>query len=256
MADYTIYDTHCHLQDEDFDDDREQIIKDLRINKVAKVMLPSSNLDDSYKAVKLAEENEELFCAVGIHPEDCESFDDSSIDKLLDLSKSKKCLAIGEIGLDYHYDGYDEDLQKKIFKLQLGLAEREDLPVIIHSRDALEDTYEILLDFPKVRGVMHSYSGTVEMAQAFIDLAFFLSFNGIVTFKNAKNLKEVCKKVDINKILLETDAPYLAPHPNRGKRNEPKYVNLVLEEVASLKDMPVAEVAEVVNRNADKVFGW
>lgn len=256
MDDYTIYDTHCHLQDDQFDEDRKEIIDSLASNHIAKLILPASNIEDSKKVVELSEQNERLFCAVGIHPEDCDSFDEKSIDLLSSLADDKKCLAIGEIGLDYHYDGYDKDLQKKVLEDQLKLAEIKNLPVIIHTRDAIEDTYDILKKFPKVRGIMHSYSGSYEMAELFIGLGYMISFSGIVTFKNAKDMKEVCKRVDINKILIETDSPYLAPHPNRGKRNEPKYVNLVLEEVSRLKDMTIRDVARKTSKNADRVFGW
>ena len=240
MGDYVIYDTHCHLTDEKFDFDRDKIIENLKSNSVIKAMLPSDNVENSIKAIELSEKYDFLYNAVGIHPEEDNRFTDEDILKIEELADNPKCKAIGEIGLDYHYE-HDKQKQKYLFEKQMQIAERKNLPVIIHTRDAIQDTYDILKKYPNVRGIMHSYSGSYEM---------------VVTFKNARNVKETCEKLPIDKILVETDSPYLTPHPYRGKRNEPKYVNLVLQEVSLLKKMSEKEAAQIICKNADDIFGW
>ena len=255
MGDYVIYDTHCHLTDEKFDFDRDKIIENLQSNSVVKAMLPSDNVENSIKAIDLSGKYDFLYNAVGIHPEENSRFTDEDISRIEELADNTKCKAIGEIGLDYHYE-HDKQKQKYLFEKQMQIAERKNLPVIIHTRDAIQDTYDILKKYPNVRGIMHSYSGSYEMAMKFIDLGYYISFSGVVTFKNARNVKETCEKLPIDKILVETDSPYLTPHPYRGKRNEPKYVNLVLQEVSLLKKMSEKEAAQIICNNADDIFGW
>lgn len=255
MGDYVIYDTHCHLTDEKFDFDRDKIIEDLKSNSVVKAMLPSDNVENSVKAIELSEKYDFLYNAVGIHPEEDSRFTDEDILKIEELADNPKCKAIGEIGLDYHYE-YDKQKQKYLFEKQMEIAERKKLPVIIHTRDAIQDTYDILAKYHDVRGIMHSYSGSYEMAQKFIELGYYISFSGVVTFKNARNVQEICAKLPMDKILVETDSPYLTPHPYRGKRNEPKYVNLVLQKVSLLHNMTEKQAAQIICKNADDIFGW
>ncbi len=253
--DYKIYDTHCHLTDEKFDFDRKKLIESLHENNVEKAMIPSDTVENSIKAIELSHEYEFLYNAVGIHPEEDKNFTDEDIATISKLCDDYKCKAIGEIGLDYHYE-HDKERQKYLFESQMQIADEKKLPVIIHTRDAIQDTFDILKKYPNVRGIMHSYSGSYEMAKLFMNLGYYISFSGVVTFKNAKNVKEVCAKIPIEKMLVETDSPYLTPHPYRGKRNEPKYVNLVLQEVAFLKNLTEKQASEIICRNADDIFGW
>lgn len=251
-----IFDTHAHLNDEAFDQDREELIRNLQNDGIELVMIPGADPKSSKEAVELAEKYENLYAAVGTHPHDAETFTDEDFEMYRDLCKKEKVLAVGEIGLDYYYDNSPRDIQKEVFIKQLELAEEEKLPVIIHSRDAIEDTYDILKAFEgRVKGIIHCYSSSYEMAEKFIALGYYISLGGPVTFKNAKTPKIVAEKVDINWLLIETDSPYLAPHPMRGKRNEPKYTRYVAEQIAILKGMEMNDLIKITKENAKRCFG-
>ncbi|QIB27787.1 TatD family hydrolase [Caloranaerobacter azorensis] len=251
-----LIDSHAHLDDKRFDKDRDKIIKNLKDNDVSIVINPGADLASSIKAVALAEEYENIYAAVGIHPHDAKTMDEDTIEVLKSLLKKDKVIAVGEIGLDYHYDFSPRDVQKKWFREQIKLAKEFNLPIIVHDREAHKDVYDILREEQDgtLRGVLHCFSGSVEMAKEYIKMGFYISFAGPITFKNAKTSKEVAKAIDINRILIETDSPYLTPHPHRGKRNEPLYVRYVAAMIAELKGMTIEEVARITAENTKKLF--
>ncbi|KGG80877.1 hydrolase TatD [Caloranaerobacter azorensis H53214] len=251
-----LIDSHAHLDDKRFDKDRDKIIKNLKDNDVSIVINPGVDLASSIKAVALAEEYENIYAAVGIHPHDAKTMDEDTIEVLKSLLKKDKVIAVGEIGLDYHYDFSPRDVQKKWFREQIKLAKEFNLPIIVHDREAHKDVYDILKEEQDgtLRGVLHCFSGSVEMAKEYIKMGFYISFAGPITFKNAKTPREVAKAIDINRILIETDSPYLTPHPHRGKRNEPLYVRYVAAMIAELKGMTTEEVARITAENTKKLF--
>lgn len=252
-----LIDSHAHLDDSRFDKDREQLIKDLGNNNIELIINPGSDVATSVKAVSLAQKHENIYAAIGVHPHEVEDMEDETIELLRSLSKKEKVVAIGEIGLDYYYDNSPRELQKKWFREQIKLAKELDLPIIIHDRDAHQDTYDIIKELKddSLRGVLHCYSGGVELAREFIKLGFYISFAGPITFKNAKVSKLVAKEIPLEKMLIETDSPYLTPHPHRGKRNEPLYVRFVAGEIAQLKGISFDEVMNITNKNARELFG-
>lgn len=251
-----LIDSHAHLDDKRFDRDREKVIEDLKSNGVEIVIDPGCDILTSVKAVSLAKKYDCIYAAVGIHPHEAEDMDDETIDVLRNLSENKKVVAIGEIGLDYYYDNSPRDLQKKWFEKQVELAKEVDLPIIVHDRDAHQDTFDIIKKHSgdNLRGVIHCYSGGIELAKEFVKLGFYISFAGPITFKNAKVSKQVVKELPMDKILIETDSPYLTPHPHRGKRNEPLYVSFVAREIAELKDMDYDDVVEQASKNTRELF--
>lgn len=245
-----LFDSHAHLDDEAFDYDREKVIENLKENNIGWVLNPGADMPSSRRAVKLASEYENIYAAIGVHPHDAENFKEEDILELKELAKNKKVVAIGEIGLDYYYDNSPRDIQRKVFKRQMDLAYELNLPVAIHSRDATGETFEILSEYKgKVKGIIHCYTGAIEMAKRYIDLGYYISIAGPVTFKNARVVKEMAEEVPISRLLIETDSPYMAPTPFRGKRNEPKYVRYVAEEIAKLKDMDVDELIAITRQN-------
>ncbi|MDO5755015.1 MAG: TatD family hydrolase [Tissierellia bacterium] len=251
-----LVDSHCHLVDERFDFDKEDIIDNFEKDQILFVVNPGDTLQSSKDAVELASRFEKVYAAVGIHPHEAKDYDDDMEKELCKLIEEQdKIVAIGEIGLDYYYDHSPRDIQKQVFRRQLDLAVKYDLPVIIHSRDAIQDTYDILAEYSdRIVAVMHSYSGSYEMAKRFMDLGFYISISGTVTFKNARVVKEVAKQLPLDRLLIETDSPYLTPEPYRGKRNEPKYVRYVAEKISELKDIANSKVVEATKNNAKRFF--
>lgn len=251
-----LIDSHAHLDDRRFDRDRDRLIESLKENGIDLVINPGADLQTSIKAVALAEKYENIYAAVGVHPHSAKEMDDSTVNVLKSFTNREKVIAIGEIGLDYYYDNSPRDIQRKRFIEQLNLAKEVDLPVIIHSRSAAGETFEILKEAQdgKLEGVLHCYSGSVEMAREYIKLGFYISIAGPVTFKNARVLKEVAKEVPLDKLLIETDAPYLTPEPYRGKRNEPIYVRYVAGTIAEIKGITFEEVAKATSENTKKLF--
>lgn len=251
-----LYDSHAHLDDERFDQDREEIIKSLKANGISLVINPGADMKSSRKALELADLYPNIYAAVGIHPQEASEYDSEDLEIIRKWSENPKVVAIGEIGLDYYYGKNNKEEQIKLFREQIKLASEMSLPVIIHMRDATEDTYNILKEFEgKVRGVMHCYSGSLEMSKLFMELGYYISLAGVVTFKNAKTAKEVAKNIPLERLLIETDSPYLTPEPNRGKRNEPKYVKHVADKICELRGISLVEFSEITRRNTEELFG-
>lgn len=251
-----LIDSHAHLDDQKFDRDRDIIIKNLKNNGIELVINIGADLQTSIASVSLAEKYENIYAAVGVHPHSASEVDDSTIEILKSFANRKKVVAIGEIGLDYYYDNSPRDLQRKWFKEQVNLAKQVDLPVVIHTREAAQETFDILKEAQdgSLRGVLHCYSGSVEMATEYIKLGFYISFAGPVTFKNARSIREVAKSVPLDRLLVETDCPYLTPEPNRGKRNEPIFVKYTAGTIADIRGITYEELAKVTNRNTRELF--
>lgn len=248
-------DTHAHIFDEAFNEDRDEVINRIIENNINKVIVVGFSQDTNYLALELAKKHDFIYPTIGYHPSEANVITYAHIVFLEQLIKQNKIYAIGECGLDYYWVKDNIDQQKWLFKEQIELAIKYDLPLVIHCRDAVADVYEILKSYQgEVRFVMHCYSGSVEMAREFIKLGGYISLGGPVTFKNAKIPKEVAVNVPVERLLIETDCPYLAPTPYRGKRNEPAYVRNVLNEIASLRGMEVAELEEILDSNSINFF--
>ena len=252
-----LFDTHVHLNAEQFSEDLEEVIDRARGEGVQNMVVVGFDRPTINKAMELVESYEFLYAAIGWHPVDAIDMTDQDLDWIEELSSHPKVVAIGETGLDYHWDKSPKDIQQEVFRKQISLAKKVKLPIVIHNREATQDIVDILQeeDAKEVGGIMHCYSGSPETARVCLDMNFLISLGGPVTFKNAKKPKEVAEEVPLEKLLIETDCPYLAPHPYRGKRNEPSYVKLVAEQIAELKGVTFEEVAEVTTRNAKKIFG-
>lgn len=250
-------DSHCHLDDEQYDDDREVLIQGLRAKGIEYVVNIGTNIASSETCVHMAQEHEVLYAAVGVHPHDAKELETASLEEIEKWVASPKMVAIGEIGLDYHYDYSPRDIQKKWFAAQIDLAKKYGLPIIVHDREAHKDTYDIIMAAQdgSLKGVIHSFSGSVEMAREYIKLGFYIGLGGPVTFKNAVMPKEVAKAIPLDRLLLETDGPYMSPTPLRGKRNEPQNVQYVAEAIAALRDISVEEVMAQTTLNAKTLFG-
>ncbi|WP_315116743.1 TatD family hydrolase [uncultured Clostridium sp.] len=235
-----IFDSHAHYDDESFDKDREEILEELKESDVIGVLNCGSSFQGAKDSVKLARENTMFYAAVGIHPEYADEVNDELIKEIRKMTEYEKVRAIGEIGLDYYYDeNPPREVQRYAFIKQMELAKELNLPVVIHDRDAHADTLEILKMFPDVKGVIHCFSGSVEFARECLKLGYYIGFTGVVTFKNAKKIVEVAKEVPLDKILVETDCPYMAPTPFRGKRNRSEYISYILEEIANIKEISI-----------------
>lgn len=233
-----IFDSHAHYDDEAFDEDRDKVIEDLHNDDIVGVLDCGSSIEGSRTAVQIAKRYDFIYAAVGIHPEFADKFDENTADEIRELSKFNKVRAIGEIGLDYYYDENPErEIQKSVFIRQMQLAEELKLPVVIHDRDAHEDTLNIMKQFPSVIGVVHCFSGSVEFAKECLKLGYYIGFTGIVTFKNSKKAAEVAKVVPLDKILVETDCPYMTPEPYRGKRNRSEYIKYIISKLSEIKGM-------------------
>lgn len=252
-----LFDTHVHLNDEQFNDDLQEVIGRAKEAGVDYMVVVGFNRPTIERAISLVEEYNFLYASVGWHPVDAIDMSDEDLVWLEEMAAHPKVVALGEMGLDYHWDKSPHDIQKKVFREQIGLAKKLNLPIIIHNRDATEDVVQILREenAKEVGGIMHCYSGSAETAKECLDLNFHISLGGPVTFKNAKKPKKVAMEVPLDRLLIETDCPYLAPHPYRGKRNEPAYVKLVAEQIAELKEISYEEVAKKTTENAKKLFG-
>ena len=251
-----LIDSHVHLDDRRYNNDRDRIIKGLKDDGIELVINIGADLQTSIASVSLAEKHDNVYAVVGVHPHSAKEVDDSTLEILRSFASRDKVLAIGEIGLDFHYDNSPRDVQRKWFKKQLELAKEVNLPVVIHSREADQETFDIIKEAQdgSLRGVLHCYSGSVEMAMEYIKLGFYISLAGPVTFNNARVPKEVAKAVPLDKLLIETDSPYLTPTPNRGKRNEPAYVRYVAAEIAELRGISFDDLIKATNRNTKDLF--
>jgi TatD DNase family protein len=250
-----IFDSHAHYDDEQFDMDREAVIKEIKDNGVIGVINCGSSLKGLEMSVKLAEDYDFIYAAAGIHPENANEFTDEVKEKIHSLTKDNKIVAIGEIGLDYYWEeNPPREVQKKVFREQMNIAKEFGLPVIIHDRDAHGDTLEILKEFPEVIGVVHCFSGSVEFSKECLKLGYYIGVTGVVTFKNSKVIKEVVKELPIDRLLVETDCPYMAPTPNRGKRNQSNYINFIIDEIAIIKGITRKEIEEITIFNTKNLF--
>jgi len=250
-----LFDTHAHLTDKKFDGDRQAIIASFSENNLAGMIEAATDIENAKEAIKLAENNAHIYAAAGIHPHDASGASGDYLIALERLLKKDKVVALGEIGLDFHYDFSPRDIQQRVFYDQLSLAKEMDMPVILHMREATKPMMDIIRKFSGLNGVMHCFSGSKETARECVDLGLYLSFTGTLTFPNAKNVKEAFMVVPQDRVMAETDCPYLSPVPMRGKRNEPKYVKYVLEKMAELKDIPFDTMAKANIENAKRLFG-
>ncbi|HAQ08417.1 MAG TPA: hydrolase TatD [Bacillus bacterium] len=252
-----LFDTHVHLNAEQFNEDLQEVIDRAIGEGVSNMVVVGFDEITIKKAIELAETYEFIYASVGWHPVDAIDMTQEHLEWLRDLASHPKVVALGEMGLDYYWEKSPKDIQKEVFRKQIRLAKEVQLPIIIHNRDATADIVEILKeeDAGEVGGIMHCYSGSVETALECIEMNFYISLGGPVTFKNARKPKEVAESIPLERLLVETDCPYLTPHPYRGKRNEPAYVKLVAEEIAGLKGLSLEEVAEATAENAKKLFG-
>ena len=250
-----IFDTHAHYDDEQFNPDREELLLSMKDGGVGTIMNVSASFESCRKVLDLAHQYPFLYAAIGVHPDHVGELDDEKVLKMQELLLDEKALAVGEIGLDYYWKEESEEIQKKWFIRQLELAKDMDLPVIIHSRDAAYDTLEIMKEYGKdLSGVIHCFSYSLEIAMQYVKMGYYIGIGGVVTFKNGRKLKEVAKAVPLSSIVLETDCPYLAPVPNRGKRNNSLNLTFVAEEIASIKGISVNEVIEETEKNARNLY--
>lgn len=251
---HSLIDTHCHLEMDDFKDDRDSVIKRANDVGVNILITISSDIESNLKAVTLSDRYDCVYSTVGLHPHDAKDFTDKFFSELIELSKKRKVVAIGEIGLDYHYNNSPREKQKEVFEKQLLLAKELKLPVVIHSREAKQDTLNILKLSGLKSGVFHCFSGDYEMAKKVISMGFMISIAGPVTFKKASRLKEIAKYIPDENLLIETDAPYLAPEPFRGKRNEPSFLIHTAKTIAELRGVSLEDIARITTLNAKRLF--
>ncbi|MBO1515112.1 TatD family hydrolase [Metabacillus bambusae] len=252
-----LFDSHAHLNAIQYEEDIVEVIQRAKDEKVTHIVVVGFDRDTISKAMELTDQYDMIYAAVGWHPVDAIDMTDEDLNWIKQLASHPKVVAIGEMGLDYYWDKSPKDIQKEVFRKQIKLAKEVKLPIIIHNRDATEDVVRILQEenASEVGGIMHCFTGSLEVAKQCMDMNFYISFGGPVTFKNAKKPKEVVKEIPMDRLLIETDCPYLTPHPFRGKRNEPSYVKYVAEQIAELRGVTLEEVATKTSDNARKLFG-
>ncbi len=248
------FETHAHYDDKKFDADRAQLFEGFRENGVDYVLNCGADMESSKKGIAYAEQYEFVYAAVGVHPHEAEQMTDDDLDTLAAYARNPKVVAIGEIGLDYHYDLSPREIQRKRFCEQLQLSAKVHKPVIIHSRDAAQECFDLIKESGIRRGVVHSYSGSVEMAQEYIKMGYYIGIGGILTFDKTRRLLEVVKHIPIEKILIETDSPYLAPVPNRGQRNDSHNLKYIAAEIGHIKQISTEMVAQITSQNAKALF--
>ena len=251
-----LIDTHTHIDMENFADRFDEVMQTAKDYGVEKVVIPGVEPSGFDRIIKLCEEYPDIYGAVGVHPEELNSYNEEAENKIKELLKHKKIIAVGEIGLDYYWDKSQIEKQKEIFERQILIAKQAQKPILVHDREAHLDSFEILKksNAAETGVVMHCFSGSPEFAQQCINEGFYIAIGGVVTFKNAKKVKEVAKTVPLDKLLLETDAPYMTPVPFRGKENQPAYVKFVAEEIAQLRGVSFEEIAEATTANAKKLL--
>ncbi|BFI97599.1 MULTISPECIES: TatD family hydrolase [Priestia] len=252
-----LFDTHVHLNAEQYEDDLQEVINRALEKGVQNMVVVGFDEPTIKKAIQIAETYDFIYASVGWHPVDAVDMTDEHLAWIEELAQHPKVVALGEMGLDYHWDKSPKEVQKDVFRRQIRLARKVNLPIIIHNRDATEDVVTILKEehVEEVGGIMHCFTGSIEVAKQCMDMNMYISFGGPVTFKNAKKPKEVATELPLDKLLIETDCPYLTPHPFRGKRNEPGYVSYVAEQIAELKGITYEELADITTANAKKLFG-
>ncbi len=247
-------DTHCHVLSEYYNN-IEVIVKKCIENNVTKIIVSGCDMKSNKEVLELVNKYDIIYGTLGFHPTELEDFKEEYFDFLIENINNKKIVGIGEIGLDYHYENTDKEKQKRIFNKQLEIAEKFNKPVVIHSRNAIQETYDMLSKY-NLKGSIHCFSGSLEMAKLFIRLGYKIGVGGIITFKNAKNIIKVIENIDLSYILLETDSPYLSPEPYRGSKNDPSNIPIIAEKLASLKNVSIAEVARVTTSSAEEEFDF
>ena len=250
-----LFDTHAHLDDRAFDEDRAALLEDLPRQGLALVMNPGCSLESSRNAVALANAHDYLYAAVGSHPDVADEVDEHVLEQYRELCRQNpKVKAIGEIGLDYHYEDIPRQIQLRAFRYQMELARELKLPVIVHERDAHEDGMAVVREFRDVTGVFHCYSGSAEMARQLVDLGWYIGFTGVLTFKNARKAIEVASAIPLDRIVIETDCPYMAPEPFRGRRNDPGKVYRMAERLAELRGLSPQEIQDITLQNGKALY--
>lgn len=250
-----LFDTHAHMDSRSFNDDREEVLHSLPSQGVELLMNPGCSLESSKKAVELANEYDYIYAAVGSHPDAADEVNDGVLEEYRMLCKlNPKVKAIGEIGLDYHYEDIPRELQKKAFIAQMELARELNLPVIVHERDAHEDGMAIIKQFPEVTGVFHCYSGSAEMARELVKLGWYIGFTGVLTFKNARRAIEAAQAIPLDRIVLETDCPYMSPEPFRGRRNDPSKLYRMAEKLAEIRGISPEEAQQITLENGKRLY--
>lgn len=251
-----LFDSHAHFDDSRFDMDREEVILSLKNYNVGYVMNIGADIKTSEKAIELSRKYNFIYATVGVHPGGIDGMTENDIEKLRCLATdNEKVRAIGEIGLDYHYEGYDREKQMYWFKRQIELAKELDMPIVVHDRDSKGDCMSILKNTGFSNGVMHCFSGSAETARELVKMGFMISFTGVLTFKNARRAIEACREVPLEKLMIETDCPYMAPEPHRGERNFSGYVEFVARKMAEIKGVSYEELAEITTNNALRFYG-
>jgi len=249
-----LFDTHAHLNDPAFDEDREQLMAGLAGKGIGLVMNAGCSLESSRDIIQMAERYPWLYASVGSHPDSADEVNEEVIEQYRKLCQHKKVKAIGEIGLDYYYEDIPREIQKNAFRMQMALANELDMPVIIHEREAHDDGMRIVKEFPKVKGVFHCYSGSAEMARQLVNMGWYIGFTGVLTFKNARKAVETAASIPLDRIVLETDCPFMAPEPFRGKRNDPGYLPKMAEKLAEIRGISVAEAIAATTENAKRLY--
>ncbi|MFI3313775.1 MAG: TatD family hydrolase [Eubacteriales bacterium] len=248
------FDSHAHMCDRRFDGDRDKVMSTMQGAEISLIMEIGCDLQSSKNAIALAEQYPFVYAAVGSHPDDADHLTDETLDAYRVMSTHPKVKALGEFGLDYHYEDVPRALQQETFRRQMALAAELDMPVIIHSREAAQDSMDILAEFPTVKGVFHCYGGSLEMAKELVKQGWYVGFTGVLTFSNAKKALEVAKNLPHDRVLIETDCPYMAPVPHRGKRNDSRLVRHVCEKLAELWGLSVEETAKITMDNAKRLY--
>ena len=249
-----LFDTHAHLNDPAFDPDREELMNGLAAKGIGYVMNAGCSLASSRDIVKMAERYPWLYGSVGSHPDSADEVNEEVIEEYRKLCAHEKVKAIGEIGLDYYYEDIPRDIQKNAFRMQMALAQEMDMPVIVHEREAHDDGMRIVKEFPKVKGVFHCYSGSAEMARQLVNMGWYIGFTGVLTFKNARKAVETAASIPLERIVIETDCPFMAPEPFRGKRNDPGYLPKMAEKLAEIRGISVEEAITATTENAKRLY--
>lgn len=251
-----IFDTHAHYDDDAFDEDRDELLSGMAAKNVEYIVNVGASMASSKRSIALAEKYPFIYAAVGVHPDEVGELNEEKFNRLREWTKHEKAKAVGEIGLDYYWDKEQHDLQKHWFMRQMELAHEVNLPIIVHSREAAKDTLDMIMAAKPLdlSGIIHCYSYSVEQAREYLNMGYYIGIGGVLTFKNAKKLKEVAEYAPLSQIVLETDCPYLAPTPYRGKRNDSSMIAYVAEELAAIKQMPVEEVLRITSENGKKLY--
>ena len=250
-----LFDTHAHMDDRAFDVDRRELLSSLPEQGIALLMNPGCSLASSRAASRLSQEYDYIYAAVGSHPDAADEVNGEVLEEYKKLCKlNPKIKAIGEIGLDYHYEDIPREIQQRAFRVQLELARELDLPVIVHEREAHEDGLKIIAEFPEVTGVFHCYSGSAEMAKLLVERGWYIGFTGVLTFKNARKAVEVAQSIPLERIVLETDCPYMSPEPFRGKRNDPSRLCYMAEKLAQLRSLPLESIHQITVENGKRLY--